>query len=103
MAPDSIVDGYQIGATDDCPYDPSVARTYVVTDAYIKALNARCNEVIQIAAVDVVNKHSLRSASALGNYHVYDPYLPPGYLSSAPSYVVVFDLADGSQVASGVM
>lgn len=101
LAPESVVDEYKVADGVECPFDPDLSHEYLVTEAVIKALNARCDEVVQIATAAVIKRHSLDS-SVIGDHRVYVPSIPPGWAFSAGDYIVVFDLADGSQVAAGV-
>jgi hypothetical protein len=101
LAPETVVDEYKVAGPIECPLDPTRPHDYLVTDAVIKEVNARCDEVVQIATAAVLKRHSLDSTT-IGTSRVYSPYLDPGHEFSAPAYIVVFDLADGSQVAGGV-
>ena len=101
LAPETVIDEYKVGAPVECPLDPSVPHDYPITDAMVKEVNARCDEVLRIAKAAVIERHSLDSG-VIGNYRVYSPFVAPGHALSAPAYIVVFDLADGSNVAGGV-
>jgi hypothetical protein len=101
LAPETVVDEYKVADGAECPFDPDLPHEYLVSESVIKAVNAQCDEVVQIATAAVIKRHSLDS-SVIGNHRVYVPYLLPGEAFSQPAYVVVFDLADGSHAAAGV-
>ena len=101
LAPETVVDEYKVAGPIECPFDPSRPHDYEVTEAYIEATNARCDEVVQIARDAVIKRHALDSKT-IGIFRVYVPYVKPGHALSGPDHIVVFDLADGTQVAARV-
>ena len=101
LAPETVVDEYEVAGPIECPFDPSRPCDYQVTEAVIKAINAQCDEVVQISRDAVIKRHALDSKT-IGIFRVYSPYLKPGHELSGPDFVIVFDLADGTQVAARV-
>lgn len=81
----TVIDGYTIGNPLDCPAHG----------------NATCDEFLQIATDTATGKRGV-AAAAIVDHRFYSEFIPPGAATSGAAGIVVFDLADGSQVAVGV-
>ena len=85
VGPGSVIDGYKIGDPNDCTF----AADPVCDDAFIVAIDTATGK----RGVD---------PNVIGDHRFFSEYIPPGYVLSGSTFIVVFDLVDGSQMAVGV-
>lgn len=78
LADGTIVDGHQVGQILDC--------------------STGCDDVLSFAETSAIDIRGL-DQSAITDVHVYIPFIPAGMTATGGGYVVVYDLADGLQMA----
>jgi hypothetical protein len=79
----TVVDNIRLGVAVDCGL----------------VAGSECTTALNLATTEAAARHNLASTS-IGAAHFYLPYSPPGaVLGGGSGYVVVLDLADGSQAA----
>ena len=82
LANGDIVDGYMVGHVIDCATD--------------------CGDVLAFAESSAISKRSL-DPTALKDVQVFSEFDPPGASSGGGGvHIVVYDLTDGSRMATGV-
>jgi hypothetical protein len=82
LANGDIVDGYMVGPILDC--------------------STGCDDALTFAKTSAVESRGL-DVSTIKEVHVFRPFMPAGASSGGGGgYIVVYDLADGSRMATGV-
>jgi hypothetical protein len=82
LANGDIVDGYMVGHLRDC--------------------SNGCGDALSLAKASAVSTRSL-DPTAIKDVHVFSAFDPPGTSSGGGgTYIVIYDLRDGSRIATGV-
>jgi hypothetical protein len=83
LANGTVVDNIRLGVAVDCKL----------------VAGSECTTALNLATTEAAGRHNLPLTS-IGAPHFYLPYSPPGAaLGGGGGYIVVLDLADGSQAA----
>lgn len=80
LAPRTVIDGIQVGSPIDC------------------AAPVDCSAILSFAKTAATSTRGLVPGTIAGT-SLYTPYVPANMFSTGGGYVVVYDLADGVQMA----